>query len=49
MLAAIEAPLIARASIRVAGRATLRAVRDEIGVDTDVSLIEEEAALVADR
>jgi uroporphyrinogen-III synthase len=49
MLAAIEAPLIARASIRVAGRATLRAVRDEIGVDADVSLIEEEAALVADR
>jgi uroporphyrinogen III methyltransferase/synthase len=50
MLGAIEAPLLARAAIRVVGRATMRAVRDALGVDADVSLIEEEeAAHVAHR
>lgn len=49
MLGAIEAPLVARASIHVSGRATLRAVRDELGVDADVSLMDEEAAHVAHR
>ena len=48
-LGAIEAPLVARASIYVTGRATLRAVRDALGVDADVSLMEEEAAHVAHR
>jgi uroporphyrinogen-III synthase len=49
MLSAIDAPLLARAAIRVAGRATLRAVRDALGVDAEVSLIEEEDAHVAHR
>jgi uroporphyrinogen-III synthase len=49
LLGAIEAPLVARASIRVVGPATLRAVRDALGPDADVSLIEEEAAYVAHR
>ncbi len=49
MLGAIEAALVARASIHVSGRATLRAVRDALGVDADVQLIEEEAADVAHR
>jgi uroporphyrinogen-III synthase len=49
MLGAIDALLLARASIHVLGRATLRAVRDAVGVDADVSLIEEEAAHVAHR
>jgi uroporphyrinogen-III synthase len=49
MLGVIEAPLLARASIQVSGRATMRAVRDAVGVDADVSLIEEEVADVAHR
>jgi uroporphyrinogen-III synthase len=49
MVGAIEAPLLARASIHVLGRATLRAVRDALGIDAEVSLIEEEAAHVAHR
>lgn len=49
MLGAIEAPLLARASIQVAGRATMRAVREALGVDVGVSLIEEEATHVAHR
>ena len=49
MLGAIEAPLVARASIHVTGHATLRAVRDALGVGADVSLIEEEATHVAHR
>ena len=49
MLAAIEAALVARASIHVFGPATLRAVREALGAATDVSLIEEEAAHVAHR
>jgi len=49
LLAAIEAPLVARASIRVIGQATHRAVRDALGGDADVSLIEEETAHVAHR
>jgi uroporphyrinogen-III synthase len=47
MLGAIEAPLVARASIHVTGRSTMRAVRDALGVDADVSLIEEEVTDVA--
>ena len=47
MLAAIEAPLVARAAIHVFGHSTLRAVRDALGAAADVSLIEEEAAHVA--
>jgi uroporphyrinogen-III synthase len=47
MLGAIEAPLVARASIHVTGRSTMRAVRDALGVDADVSLIEEEVTHVA--
>jgi uroporphyrinogen-III synthase len=46
MVGAIDAPLVARASIHVVGRATMRAVRDAVGVDADVSLIEEEFAHV---
>jgi uroporphyrinogen-III synthase len=49
MLGAIEAPLVARASIHVTGRSTMRAVRDALGVDADVSLIEEEVTDVAHR
>ena len=49
MLGAIEAPLVARASIHVLGRATLRAARDALGADGDISLMEEEAARVANR
>lgn len=49
MLGAIDAQLVARAAIHVVGRTTLRAVRDALGVDADVSLIEEGAALVAHR
>lgn len=49
MLGVVEAPLLARAAIHVVGRATMRAVRDALGVDTDVSLIEEEATHVAHR
>ena len=49
MLGAIEAPLVARASIHVSGRSTMRAARDALGVDADVSLIEEEASRVAHR
>jgi uroporphyrinogen-III synthase len=49
MLAAIDAPLVARASIHVSGHATLRAVRDALGVEAQVSLIEEEASHVAHR
>lgn len=49
MLSAIEAPLVGRASIHVRGHATLRAVRDALGVDADVSLLEEEAVHVAHR
>src|ERR1700687_4858329 len=49
MLGAIEAPLIARASIHVVGRATLRAARVAIGAGADLSLMEEEAAHVAHR
>lgn len=49
MLGAIKAPLVARASIHVSGRATLRAVRDALGVDADVELMEEEARHVAHR
>jgi len=49
MLGAIEAALVARASIHVLGPATLRAARDALGVDADVELMEEEAARVAHR
>ena len=49
MLAAIDAPLVARASIRVVGRSTLRAIRDALGVDARVSLVEEEDSHVAHR
>jgi uroporphyrinogen-III synthase len=49
MLGAIEAPLLARAAIHVVGGTTMRAVRDALGVDADVSLIEEEATHVAHR
>lgn len=49
MLGAIDPPLVARATIFVAGRSTLRAVRDVLGVDADVSLIEEGVAHVAHR
>ncbi len=49
MLRAIEAPLVARASIHVSGRSTMRAARDALGVDAEVSLIEEEVARVAHR
>jgi uroporphyrinogen III methyltransferase/synthase len=49
MLAAIAAPLVARAAIRAAGRTTLRAARDAFGPAADVSLIEEEVAHVAHR
>lgn len=49
LLAAIDVLLVARASIRVSGRSTLRAVQDALGVDADVSLIEEEAAYVGHR
>lgn len=49
LLGAIDAPLVARASIRVVGPATLRAVRDALGADADVSLLKEEAEHVAHR
>lgn len=49
MLGAIEAPLVARASIHVTGRSTMRAVRDALGVDADVEVMEEEAGHVAHR
>lgn len=49
MLAAIEAPLVARAAIRVFGRSTLRAVRDALGAAADVSVIKEEDVHVAHR
>jgi uroporphyrinogen-III synthase len=49
MLGAIEAPLVARASIYVVGRATMRAVRDALGVDADVSLTEEEGSYATHR
>lgn len=49
MIDAIEAPLLARASIHVMGHATMRAVRNALGVDADVRLIEEEATNVAHR
>ena len=49
MLGAIEAQLVARASIHVTGLATLRAAREALGVDADVALIEEEAMHVAHR
>ena len=37
MLAVIEAPLVARAAIRVFGHSTLRAVRDALGAAADIS------------
>ena len=40
-LAAIEAEHLRRARIFVAGRSTLRAVRDRLGLSVDVSIIEE--------
>jgi uroporphyrinogen-III synthase len=49
MLGAIDASIVARASIHVFGRATLRAARDALGADADISLMEEEAADVAHR
>lgn len=49
LLRTIEPMLLARASIFVAGRSTLRAVRDRVGLDAHVSLVEEEAAHVAHR
>jgi uroporphyrinogen-III synthase len=49
LLGAIDAPLVARAAIQVVGRATMRAVRDALGADADISLIEEEAAHVTHR
>jgi uroporphyrinogen-III synthase len=49
MLGAIEAPLVARASIHVIGRSTMRAVRDALGVDAAVSLFEEEVTHAAHR
>jgi len=49
MLRVIDASLVARASIHVSGRATLRAGQDALGTGADVSLIEEEAAHVAHR
>jgi uroporphyrinogen-III synthase len=49
MLTAIEAPLLARAAIRVSGQSTLRAARAALGTDADVSLTVEEVAHVAHR
>ena len=46
MFSVIDGSLIARASIHAAGPATLRAVRDRIGANADVSLIEEEVVHV---
>jgi len=46
MFSVIDATLIARASIYVAGPSTLRAVRDRLGANADVSFIEEEVAHV---
>jgi uroporphyrinogen-III synthase len=49
MLGAIEARLVARASIHVFGRTTLRAARGALGAGADISLMEEETAHVAHR
>jgi hypothetical protein len=49
MLDAIDPALVARAAIRVAGGATLRAAREALGADADVSLIEEEDVHVNHR
>jgi len=49
LLDAVDPMLLARASILVAGRSTLRAVRDRLGLGARVSLMEEEAAHVAHR
>jgi uroporphyrinogen-III synthase len=49
MVHAIDPALLRRASIYTLGHSTLRAVHDVLGVDADVSLIEEEAAHVAHR
>jgi uroporphyrinogen III methyltransferase/synthase len=49
MLDAIDPTLVARAAIRVAGGATLRAAREALGADADVSLIEEEDVHVNHR
>lgn len=49
LLEAVDPMLLARASILVAGRSTLRAVRDRLGLGARVSLMEEEAAHVAHR
>jgi hypothetical protein len=49
MLDAIAPALVARAAIRVAGDATLRAAREALGADADVSLIEEEDVHVNHR
>lgn len=49
MFSVIDASLIARASIYVAGPSTLRAVRDRLGANADVSFIKEEVVHVARR
>jgi hypothetical protein len=49
MFRAIDAALIARGSVYVAGPSTLRAVRARLGASADVSFIEEEVAHVTRR
>ena len=49
MFSVIDASLIARASIYVAGPSTMRAVRDRLGANADVSFITEEVAHVTRR
>jgi uroporphyrinogen-III synthase len=49
MVGAIEASLVARAAIHVAGRATLRAARAALGAAADISPIDEEVAHVSHR
>ncbi len=49
MLGAIEAALVARASIHVIGHSTMRTVREALGPSATVSLFEEEVTHVAHR
>lgn len=49
LLAAIEPGLVARAAIFVTGQTTLQAVRGRVGVEADISLIDQEATHVAHR
>lgn len=49
LLGAVDAALIARASIHVFGRTTLRVARDALGAAADISLMEKETAPVAHR